>query len=166
MSDKTFTLSSNDLGGTFTHEQVMNNFGCSGGNISPHLQWENAPEGTKSFAITMHDPDAPTDSGFWHWAVFNIPVNVTELKAGAGNPDKDLLPKGAFMGRADTGQNAYGGPCPPEDDFVHKYIITVYALKTEKPELDQDTPLAQAVYQIVMQHEITRASLIAYYKRD
>ena len=163
MSKNSFTLTSNDLGGTFEKEQIMNNFGCSGNNISPHLKWENAPEGTRSFAVTIHDPDAPTDSGFWHWAVFNIPANVNELKPGAGNPEKKLLPEGAFMGRADTGNYAYDGPCPPKGDFIHKYIVTVYALKTEKLEIEPDTPLAQAVFQIVTQHEIARASLISYY---
>ena len=165
MSNSTFTLRSSDLGGSFSHSQVMNSFGCSGGNVSPHLQWENAPEGTQSFAVTMHDPDAPAESGFWHWAVFNIPAGTTELKAGAGDPDKGLLPEDAFMGIADTGQKGYGGPCPPEGDRPHKYIITVHALKTAKPGLKSDTPLAQALFQIIMQHEIGRASIIAYHQR-
>lgn len=165
MSKSTFTLTSNDLGGSFSKVQIADSMGCQGGNVSPHLKWENAPEGTKSFAVTLHDPDAPTDSGFWHWAVFNIPANVTEFKSGAGDPAKDLLPEDAFMGRVDTGQNAYAGPCPPEGDLVHRYIITVYALKTDKVDFDEDIPLAQAVFKIVTQHEISRASLIAYYGR-
>lgn len=162
----TFTLHSNDLGGTFTHDQVMDSFGCSGGNVSPHLKWENPPTGFKSFAVTMHDPDAPTDSGFWHWAVFNLPEGTTELKAGAGNPEKKLLPKGAFMGRADTGQHAYGGPCPPAGDFTHRYIISVYALDTAKVDFDENVPLAQAVFKLVTGSELARASLIAYYKKE
>ncbi len=165
MAEKTFTLISNDLGGSFTHEQVMDSFGCSGKNISPHLKWENPPAGTKSFTVTMHDPDAPTDSGFWHWAVFNIPASTNELQSGAGDPEKDLLPKGAFMGRSDAGEYAYKGPCPPEGDFTHRYIITVYALNSEKVESDENTPLAQAMFKIVSGAELGRASLLVYFKR-
>lgn len=164
MSTSTFTLSSNDLGGSFSKDQIMDSMGCKGGNTSPHLRWENPPEGTQSFAITMHDPDAPTDSGFWHWAVFNIPSNILELKAGAGNPDNKLLPREAFMGRADTGNHQYDGPCPPEGDFVHAYVITVYALKEKKVPFKQDVPLAKAAFQL-MNIELGRASVIAYYKR-
>lgn len=165
MSKSTFTLSSNDLGGTFSKDQVMNNFGCTGNNVSPHLKWENAPEGTKGFAVTIHDPDAPTDSGFWHWAVFNIPADVNELPAGAGDPSKNLLPEKAFMGRADTGNHQYDGPCPPEGDFTHRYIISVYALNTDDLPFNEDTPLAQSAFQIATSLEIARASLIAYYKK-
>src|SRR5450631_4404445 len=78
-SGQTFTLKSKDIGGQATNKQVFNNFGCKGENISPQLYWENTPEGTKSFAVTMYDPDAPTGSGFWHWVVFDIPKNTTEL---------------------------------------------------------------------------------------
>lgn len=162
---KTFTLRSKTLGGNFTEEQLADIFGCSGKNISPQLQWENAPEGTKSFALCMHDPDAPTPSGFYHWAVFNIPANVSELPEGAGNPDKGLLPDKAFMGKGDSGMQAYTGPCPPEGDFIHRYVITVHALDTDSPDIDADTPLAQAFFKIVMQHELGRASMLVYYKR-
>ena len=165
MSKKSFTLYSDDLGGTFSKEQVMDKFGCDGGNVSPHLRWENAPQDTRSFAITIHDPDAPTGSGFWHWAVFNIPADVTELPKDAGNPDNSLLPRGAFMGRADSGNKAYDGPCPPEGDFAHRYIITVHALNTDQPEIDSDTPLAQAIFKITMMYELDKASMLAYYKK-
>ncbi|MDZ7846392.1 MAG: YbhB/YbcL family Raf kinase inhibitor-like protein [Owenweeksia sp.] len=165
MSKKSFSLYSDDLGGSFSKNQVMDKFGCSGGNTSPHLRWENAPEGTKSFALTLHDPDAPTDSGFWHWAVFNLPANTNELPAGAGDPASNLLPGSAFMGQADTGNKAYDGPCPPEGDFRHRYILTVYALNTDTPEIDADTPLAQAIFKISMMYELERASLIAYFKK-
>ncbi len=165
MSKQTFTLTSNDLGGTFSKEQIMNSFGCDGGNVSPHLQWENAPDGTQAFAISMHDPDAPTPSGFYHWAVFGIPASVSELPSGAGDPEKKLLPEGAFMGKADTGVKAYGGPCPPEGDFWHRYIITVHALNTTDIDVNAETPLAQAIFKIVTGAEIARASLIAYYRK-
>src|SRR4249920_736488 len=82
---QTFTLRSKDIGGQATQKQVFKGFGCSGENISPELSWENAPEGTKSFAVTMYDRDAPTGSGFWHWVVFDIPASTNELKSDAGN---------------------------------------------------------------------------------
>ena len=84
-AQKTFTLSSSDLGGEATINEEFNGFGCTGENQSPQLSWKNAPEGTKSFAVTMYDPDAPTGSGWWHWVVFDIPENTNELVSGAGN---------------------------------------------------------------------------------
>ena len=77
-------------------KQVYKGFGCEGGNVSPSLAWSNAPAGTKSFAVTMYDPDAPTGSGWWHWVVFNLPADTTSLPAGAGNPG-GKLPKGAVQ---------------------------------------------------------------------
>ena len=79
-------------GATLTEEQVFNGFGCSGKNLSPALQWSGAPEGTKSFALTLYDPDAPTGSGWWHWVVYNIPASATSLPEGAGSPDGEKLP--------------------------------------------------------------------------
>ncbi|MBD5782339.1 YbhB/YbcL family Raf kinase inhibitor-like protein [Pelagicoccus sp. NFK12] len=160
----TFTLRSNDLGGNFTDEQLANIFGYNGGNVSPHLAWENAPEGTKSFAVICHDPDAPTPSGFWHWAVFDIPASVSELPSGAGNPEKNLLPEKSFMSEVDTGMAAYCGPCPPLGDFTHTYLFTVYALDVESLGITPQTPLAQASFMMVMQHELARASIVSYYK--
>ena len=81
------TLSSKDIaqGEFMSKAQEFNGFGCSGSDLSPHLKWSNAPEGTKSFAITAYDPDAPTGSGWWHWQIVNIPVTVMEIPTGAGN---------------------------------------------------------------------------------
>src|SRR5262245_61437394 len=89
---QTFTLKSKDIGGQMTLQQVLNGFGCTGQNLSPELSWENAPAETKSFAVTIYDKDAPTGSGLWHWVVFNIPATVAELKQGAGDVSKKLLP--------------------------------------------------------------------------
>ncbi|MBC2607604.1 YbhB/YbcL family Raf kinase inhibitor-like protein [Pelagicoccus albus] len=164
MSKDLFTLSSNDLGGNFAPEQLADIFGYSGKNVSPHLAWTNVPEGTKSFVVTCFDPDAPTQSGFWHWAVFDIPASVSELPTGAGNPGTGLLPEKAFMAEVDTGMAAYCGPCPPLGDFTHTYLFTVIALDVETLGIKANTPLAQAMFMTVMQHELGRASIVSYYK--
>lgn len=130
-----FSLSSPDLSsGSFDNKFVLNGFGCTGGNVSPALEWRNLPAGTKSLALQIHDPDAPTGSGFWHWAVYNIPTTATGLAQGAGNSPA-TLPAPAFGGMTDffntgaTGANGnYGGPCPPVGDKPHRYIFTLYAL--------------------------------------
>ena len=125
-----FTLSSPDVkNGTFQAAQLMNGMGCTGGNTSPHLVWSGAPAGTKSFVLTMYDPDAPTGSGWWHWVVANIPATATELPAGASG--KANLLKGAVETHNDMGQSAYMGPCPPPGP-AHRYLLTLYALKVDK----------------------------------
>jgi Raf kinase inhibitor-like YbhB/YbcL family protein len=132
-----FSLTSSEVkpGGTLTARQVFNGMGCTGQNISPALSWKGAPAGTKSFAITVYDPDAPTGSGWWHWMVYNIPATVTSLPAGAGDKARKLLPAAAMEGPTDFGTAGYGGPCPPAGDKPHRYIFTVYALKTEKLDI-------------------------------
>lgn len=112
---------------------TANVFGCTGQGVSPALAWKNPPAGTKSFAVTVYDPDAPTGSGFWHWLIYNIPPTVTALVEGAGN-DPKTLPPGAGMARNDAGGSNYLGPCPPAGDKPHRYIVSVYALKTDKLE--------------------------------
>ena len=133
-----FMLSSPDLAmGTFADKFVLNGFGCKGGNVSPALVWQNVPPGTKSLALQVFDPDAPTGAGFWHWTVYNIPPTVTSLPQGAGNAAAKL-PAAAYGGATDyldtgaTGGNGnYGGPCPPEADKPHRYIFTLYALAVD-----------------------------------
>lgn len=102
--------------------------GCGGKNVSPQLSWTGAPAGTKSFAITCFDPDAPTGSGYWHWLAFNIPATVTSIDAGAGT---DKSPANGKSGYSDFGMSAYGGPCPPKGDIPHRYIFTVFALDVD-----------------------------------
>jgi Raf kinase inhibitor-like YbhB/YbcL family protein len=114
-------------------EQVANVFGCKGDNISPSVKWSGAPEGTKSFVITVYDPDAPTGSGWWHWVVFNIPASTTSIPKNAGNPKKKLLPKGAIQIRNDYGFDGYGGMCPNPGP-AHHYTLTVYAMDVDKIE--------------------------------
>ena len=142
-----FTLTSPDLaGGTFTSQFILNGFGCTGGNISPELQWLNVPSGTKSLALQLYDPDAPSGSGFWHWAIYDISPDTTGLARGVGN-NMALLPAGAFGGNTDfldtgvTGINGnYGGPCPPAGDPPHRYIFTLYAVAVDKLEVAGGVP--------------------------
>jgi Raf kinase inhibitor-like YbhB/YbcL family protein len=142
-----FTLSSPDLAsGTFATKFILNGFGCTGGNISPALDWSNPPAGTQSFALQVYDPDAPSGSGFWHWAVYDMPAATTGLAQGAGNGPA-TLPVGAFGGNTDfldtgaTGGNGnYGGPCPPAGDAPHHYIFTLYALDVPQLEVAAGLP--------------------------
>jgi Raf kinase inhibitor-like YbhB/YbcL family protein len=164
-AQKTFTLYSKDLGGQATKTEEFGGFGCSGKNQSPQLSWANAPEGTKSFAITMYDPDAPTGSGWWHWVVFDIPKNSTELVANAGNLTLNLAPKGAIQSVTNYGVAGYGGPCPPENHGLHQYIITVYALKTDTLGLDSNTNPGTVGYYLWM-NTIAKASIVTYYQRE
>jgi Raf kinase inhibitor-like YbhB/YbcL family protein len=131
-----FRLTSPDVkaNATVPSHNVFNGMGCTGDNVSPALQWTGAPAGTKSFAVTVYDPDAPTGSGFWHWVVYNIPATTTSLTAGAGSTGGSL-PDGATQGITDFGQPGYGGPCPPTGDKPHRYIFTVFALKVEHLDL-------------------------------
>jgi Raf kinase inhibitor-like YbhB/YbcL family protein len=163
---KGFTLKSRDISGQLSRKQVLNAYGCHGENISPQLEWENAPEGTKSFAVTVHDPDAPTGSGWWHWVIFNIPADVKELEAGAGN-EGGPAPEGSIQSLTDSGFSGFNGACPPKGDGAHRYIFTVYALDIEDLQdeyLDSTCPPGLVGY-ILNVHVIAKASLIAYYAR-
>ena len=161
---KTFTLKSNNLGGQATDEQIFDGSSCSGKNISPHLYWENAPEETKSFAVTIYDKDAPSGSGWWHWLVFNLDKDITELKEGAGSTKPELLPENAIQSMTDFGKTGYGGPCPPEGDGIHSYEITVYALDIEKLDLDEKANPASVGFTLNA-HTIQKASLVFYHQR-
>jgi len=161
-----FTLTSPTIkpGGVLTEEQVFNGFGCSGKNYSPALKWTAGPKETKSYAITVYDPDAPTGSGWWHWVVYNIPANVTELAAGAGDPTGKLLPPGAIQGRTDYGTHAFGGACPPQGDKPHRYIFTIYALKIEKIDVPADSSAALIGF-MINANSLGKASFTATYGR-
>jgi len=159
-----FTLKSDDMGGQLSEAQVFSGFGCNGKNISPALKWVNAPQGTKSFAVTVYDPDAPTGSGWWHWVIFNIPADVGELKADAGRPEKNLAPKSSLQSMTDFGKPGFGGACPPPGDKPHRYIFTVYALNVTKLDLDEKASPAMVGF-MLNNTTIAKASLMAYYKR-
>jgi len=161
-----FSLSSTEIkpGQSLVSTHVFKGFGCEGGNQSPALSWTAGPEGTRSYAVTMYDPDAPTGSGWWHWVVYNIPASVTHLEAGAGDTSGAKLPAGAMHGRTDFGAQGFGGACPPVGDKPHRYIFTVYALKADRLEVQADASAALIGYMI---HATTlaKATLKAKYAR-
>ena len=159
-----FDLKSADVkpGGRLSDQQVANAFGCSGGNLSPQLTWKNPPKGTKSYAVTVYDPDAPTGSGWWHWVVWNIPASASSLPAGIGHGAS--LPEGATEGRTDVGTPGYFGACPPMGDKPHRYQFKVHALKVEKLELPED-PMPALVGFTLKANSLGTASLTVKYSR-
>jgi len=138
-------------------------FGCKGGNRSPQLSWGGAPAGTKSFALTCFDPDAPTGSGFWHWVLVNIPPTVTSLPLGAGDPVAGKLPAGALEVRTDFGKPGYGGPCPPEGE-VHRYLFTLFAVSLDKLPVTADTSAAIVGFYLNF-NTLARTSLTGLFRR-
>jgi Raf kinase inhibitor-like YbhB/YbcL family protein len=138
-------------------------FGCSGGNKSPQLAWSDVPAGTRSFAVTAFDPDAPTGSGFWHWVVVNIPSGVSELPFDAGNPNSGKLPAGALQVRTDFGAPGYGGPCPPQGDHPHRYLFTVYAVGVDQLPVTADTSAAVVGFNLHF-NTLAQASLMGLFK--
>jgi Raf kinase inhibitor-like YbhB/YbcL family protein len=165
---QSMTLTSADLkeGGTIASEQVFKGFGCTGGNLSPALSWSGAPAATKSLAVSIYDPDAPTGSGWWHWVVYNIPAGTTSLPKGAGDVSKTLMPKGAIQSRTDFGADGYGGPCPPAGDKPHRYQITVFAVDVDKlPDATNDMASAALVGFDLHFHTLAKATLTGLYGR-
>lgn len=162
---ETFTLTSPQIkeGGSLTERQVFKGFGCDGENVSPALEWKNAPKGTKSFAVTVYDPDAPTGSGWWHWVLFNIPADVTSLPEGAGGK-AGMLPKGAVQSITDFAAPGFGGACPPPGDKAHRYVFTVYALSTPAMELAPTTMPATVGFSM-HGNVLGKATLTATYGR-
>ena len=161
-----FRLTSPDINpnGTIQMEQVFNSFGCTGRNISPALAWSAAPEGTKSFALLVHDPDAPTGgAGWWHWLVVNIPASATGLAKDAGKAEGSNLPAGAAHVSTDFGGPGWGGPCPPAGGKPHRYNFTLYALKTER--LDMSGATASLAGYMVNGNAIGKATLSGKFGR-
>ena len=157
-----FTVVSEDFiaDGTLPDAQVY-----AAGNTSPHLRWSGAPEGTRSYAVSCYDPDAPTGSGFWHWSVFDIPAEVTELPTGAGSGDFKGLPAGAVHVRNDYGTRDFGGAAPPPGDGPHRYVFTVYAVDQEKLGPDADVSPAVVGFNLRF-HALGRAQVIAEYEQS
>lgn len=161
-----FTLESAEVkpGKPIADQQVFNGFGCTGANVSPSLAWKNPPKETKSFAVTVYDPDAPTGSGWWHWLVFNLPADTKSLVAGAGDPASGKAPAGAVQSRTDFGKPGWGGPCPPKVDKPHRYVFTVHALKVDKLDLDENATAALVGF-MINANRVGKASFTATYGR-
>ncbi|CAB3760563.1 hypothetical protein LMG29542_03866 [Paraburkholderia humisilvae] len=147
-----FTVSSSSVkaGGTVSEAQVFNKDDCKGANRSPQLSWRDPPAGTRSFAVTLYDIDAP-GRGWWHWAVIGIPANVNQLPEDA-SASGYLAKLGAIEARNDFDVDGYGGPCPPPGK-PHRYVITVYALNTTDLRLGPGRPA------LMFDHEISVAAI-------
>ncbi len=161
-----FTLSSPEIrpGHELPSAQVNDANGCKGGNVSPELRWQGAPAGTRSFAVTFYDPDAPTGSGWWHWVVFNLPAGEAGLAAGAGASSGTKLPPGAVQSRTDFGVPGFGGACPPRGAKPHRYVFTVHALRVAALDAGPDATPAQVGYLLHL-NELARARLETRFAR-
>ena len=162
-----FVLSSPDaqLAVKVPEAYTANLFGCTGGNMSPPLQWSGAPSGTKSFVVTLFDPDErSTPSGWWHWVVYDLPSTVDSLPKGSGMEHSSVLPAPARQGRTDLGNDAYHGPCPDKGDPPHRYTFTVYALSVDRLDVPADSSGAMVV-STAKEHLLGKAVFIAHYGR-
>ncbi|MGW0246318.1 YbhB/YbcL family Raf kinase inhibitor-like protein [Nocardia goodfellowii] len=159
-----FTVTSADIedGGTLGNDQVSDVLGAGGKDLSPQLSWSGFPAETKSFAVTVYDPDAPTASGFWHWAVANIPAGTTELPAGAGSKGGSL-PEGALNLRNDAGFPGFVGAAPPQGHGPHRYFVVVHAVDVEKLDIDENSSPAVLGFNLFF-HTLGRATLIGQYE--
>jgi Raf kinase inhibitor-like YbhB/YbcL family protein len=162
-----FTLTSADMkaGAMMSTKQVFKGFGCTGDNISPALAWSGAPAGTKSFALLVHDPDAPTGgAGWWHWVAYNIPADAKGIDGGAGTADGAKMPKGAAQTKTDFGAPGYGGACPPEGHGKHHYHFTLHALKVDKLDIPADATASLAGF-MINANSMGKAKLTSIYER-
>ncbi len=162
-----FELTSPDIatGKPMADTFTFTGMGCKGGNLSPALTWKDAPDGTKSFALMVHDPDAPTGgAGIWHWVALNIPATTSGLPQGAGTPDGAKMPAGTRQISTDYLMPGYGGPCPPVGAHPHTYNFTVYALKTEAIQLPPNATASMAGFFINM-NALAKATLSPTYGR-
>jgi len=162
-----FKLTSADIRplGDIANKFVYQGFGCSGGNVSPALSWSDPPPGTRSFALLVHDPDAPTGgAGWWHWVAYDIPPGTRELAEGAGTADGSRLPKGTVQGKSDFGTAGWGGPCPPVGHGKHHYRFTLYALKVDKLDVPAGASAALIGY-VANANAIGKAGLTGLYGR-
>jgi Raf kinase inhibitor-like YbhB/YbcL family protein len=162
-----FSLTSADIkhGETLAPAQRSGAFGVPGGqDLSPELSWSGFPATTKSFAVTVYDPDAPTASGFWHWAVVNVPVSVTSLPTGAGEETGARLPAGAFQLKNDGGQPRFVGAAPPEGHGPHRYYVVVHALDVEKLDIPREATPAYLGFNLFF-HTLARATIVGTFER-
>jgi len=157
-----FPVTSEDVaeGERLADRHASGAMGVDGGeDVSPQLSWSDAPAGTRSFAVTVYDPDAPTASGFWHWAVADLPAATTSLPTGAAT---DGLPEGAVQLRTDGGSAGFVGAAPPPGHRTHHYWVVVHAVDVETLGLDADAPPAQLGFAL-FSHTLARATIVATY---
>ncbi len=161
-----FTVTSTDIseGQTLPVPQVSGIFGAGGEDISPQLSWSGFPSETKSFVVTCYDPDAPTGSGFWHWAVLDIPADVTELATDSGSEDGAKLPAGAVVINNDAGLPGYLGAAPPQGHGPHRYMFAVHALSVAQVGVDNTVSNAIAGFNMFGK-VIARGVLTAVYEQ-
>ncbi len=160
-----FELTSEDVrdGEKLAQPQVSGIFGAGGEDLSPQLSWSGFPSSTRSFVVTCYDPEAPTASGFWHWAVVDIPRSVTELPRGAGDEQGSQLPAGAFQLRNDAGGARYIGAAPPDGHGKHHYYFVVHAVDVESLGVGADATPAFLGFNL-FSHTVGRAMLVAWYE--
>jgi Raf kinase inhibitor-like YbhB/YbcL family protein len=161
-----FQLTSTDIGPDkpLAQDFVFSGFGCTGGNQSPALSWSGAPQGTKSYAIALFDPDAMQGRGFWHWLMVNIPAGTTSLSRDAGKHDGSKLPSGAAQIKNGFRMVGYSGSCPPPADEPHGYVMTVYALKVTTLDVPADTT-SPMMLTAIEANSLGKASLIYHFGR-
>jgi Raf kinase inhibitor-like YbhB/YbcL family protein len=161
-----FEVTSTDVkdGEQLPSPQVSGIFGAGGDDCSPQLSWSGFPPETKSFVVTCYDPDAPTGSGFWHWAVVDIPASVTSLPCGAGDETIGGLPDGAFQLRNDAGLKRYLGAAPPPGHGRHRYFFVVHAVGVETLALPEDASNALLGFNL-FSHTLARATMVCWYER-
>ena len=159
-----FDLRSDDIadGQPLNKAQASGLFGAGGEDISPHLAWSGAPDGTQSYAVTVYDPDAPTASGFWHWAVFNLPADVTELASGASSTG---LPGGAVQLKNDGGVAGFIGAAPPPGHGVHHYWTVVHAVDVPSLDIPAEGSCAFLGFNL-FSHTLARAILVPTYEQQ
>jgi Raf kinase inhibitor-like YbhB/YbcL family protein len=157
-----FELRSNDVadGQSLAKPHVSGVFGAGGADVSPHLAWSGAPDGTQSYAVTVYDPDAPTASGFWHWAAFNLPADVTEL---ASNASADGLPPGSVQLKNDGGTVGFIGAAPPPGHGMHHYWVVVHAVDVPSLDVPAEATCAFLGFNLFM-HTLGRATLVPTYE--
>jgi Raf kinase inhibitor-like YbhB/YbcL family protein len=162
----TFTVTSTDItdGKPMPQPQASGLFGAGGEDRSPQLSWFGFPQETKSFAVTCYDPDAPTQSGFWHWAVADIPASVTELPGGAGTPGSPDLPSAAVTLLNDARLRGYLGAAPPAGHGPHRYIFAVHAVDTESLGLPAEATPAFLGFNLFT-HTLARGMIIATFEQ-
>jgi hypothetical protein len=162
----TFTLTSVDVtnGEPLKLAQVSGRMGAGGSDASPQLSWSDFPDGTMSFAVTMYDPDAPTVSGFWHWAIADIPVATTSLVTGAGDDAGAGLPAGAVQLRNDASLLGYVGAAPPAGHGTHHYYVVVHAVDVASLELPEGATPAYLSFNLFF-HTLARAILVGTHEQ-